>query len=122
MKHKKSVHVEHDPPSPCNNFLNDICKCSDSQCWYKHIKSHESPSQPVRSSEEGNQSEKSTSSHQEQQVFQEGSGSLFPPDQMMSNEQSEQKNRNDRGKIRNSDKLKEKNKDSEENMETIKSN
>ena len=93
MKHKKSVHVEHDPP--CNNFFNDICKCSDSQCWYKHIKSHESPSQPVRSSEEGNskiQSEKSSSSQQEQQVFQEGPGSLFPPDQMMRQMMSTMKN------------------------------
>ena len=78
MKHKKSMHVEHVPP--CNNYLNDVCKRSDSQCWYRHIKSQKSPSQPVRNSEEGNpwiQSEKSSSSQEKQQVFQEGPGVFF---------------------------------------------
>ena len=65
MKHKKKNHPENN--LTCQNFVRDKCQRSEDSCWFQHRSDSRKPE---------------TSS--QEQVFQEVSANLFPPNQLSS--------------------------------------
>ena len=70
MKHRKTLHPESVPS--CDKFVKGQCSRGSQECWFEH-----KPSKHIH-----NSSTSAKQNQDEQKVFQEALGNVFPPDQM----------------------------------------